>query len=566
LKNVVFYIKKIPVLYLPWVRYPLQKDGRATGFLFPGIGFDQVYGFFLKNAFYLDLKENIDMTFWLDYYKQQGIGTAEEVRYLFPFMSGSAKFYKFYYYADSKLKPATRSTDYILKMAHSQFLKPFSTKINVSIDHQSDAGFLRMFDRGFESRLRREYTSALNINSYFGDIQLNIGATQVETFYTSENASKIRKNIPSVALDFYQKKIWKIPGTFSFSLNYIDTERKGKSLEINEIDSFLAEDIKTNRIRVAPSYRLELLNTKWLAVAAELDTNQARYAKSKDPKTQKTLDEPLQVGYYSGKLLFQGPSVAKIFRLPSAKMKHIIEPVLRLNYSSKLDDDLRLRIISADYSDFPSYSYVKFGFQTSLLYKSTKTDETSSHLEILNYSITQDYYFDPELANFRGKINDMYPVFSELGQSLRVKLSQDFSLNSRVSYNYYAKKTSNFNLDCSYEKPSSFLKGNIYYQSYINVYAPPDNKFNRSYLGGTIDISIPGFPLKSYAKIDYDMTEDIIRNGTLIAAIDFQCITISGKLLFYTLNNKTIKGFTIGVNFGNLGKVKDFINPQVGNQ
>ena len=33
--DVLFRIKNIPVFYLPYLRYPIQKDGRATGLLFP---------------------------------------------------------------------------------------------------------------------------------------------------------------------------------------------------------------------------------------------------------------------------------------------------------------------------------------------------------------------------------------------------------------------------------------------------------------------------------------------------------------------------------------------------
>ena len=76
--------KNIPVFYLPYLRYPMQKDGRGTGLLFPGIGNSNLRGFFFQNQFFWAIKPNMDMTFGLDYFSKLGIGVSDEVRYLFP--------------------------------------------------------------------------------------------------------------------------------------------------------------------------------------------------------------------------------------------------------------------------------------------------------------------------------------------------------------------------------------------------------------------------------------------------------------------------------------------------
>jgi len=83
MSNVLFKIKKIPVFYVPYLRYPLTDTGRATGFLFPGIGRSNLRGFFLFNSFYWNIKPNVDLTLGLDYYGKAGIGINEEFRYLF---------------------------------------------------------------------------------------------------------------------------------------------------------------------------------------------------------------------------------------------------------------------------------------------------------------------------------------------------------------------------------------------------------------------------------------------------------------------------------------------------
>ena len=44
-KNSVFKVKGIPVFYAPYIYYPIRKDGRSTGFLFPHFGYSSYRGF-----------------------------------------------------------------------------------------------------------------------------------------------------------------------------------------------------------------------------------------------------------------------------------------------------------------------------------------------------------------------------------------------------------------------------------------------------------------------------------------------------------------------------------------
>ncbi|MCP5102671.1 MAG: LPS-assembly protein LptD, partial [bacterium] len=117
MKNVLFKIKKIPLFYIPYLRYPIQKDGRATGFLIPKFGTSNTRGFFFLNSFFWAMSRNLDLTLSFDYYGKAGIGVAEELRYLTRNMDGSVKFYFFKYKKDNALNTESKS-DYLLKMEH----------------------------------------------------------------------------------------------------------------------------------------------------------------------------------------------------------------------------------------------------------------------------------------------------------------------------------------------------------------------------------------------------------------------------------------------------------------
>jgi len=60
-RNVTLRVRDVPVLYLPWVSFPID-DARATGFLAPVIGSTRDGGLDLALPYYLNLAPNYDLT------------------------------------------------------------------------------------------------------------------------------------------------------------------------------------------------------------------------------------------------------------------------------------------------------------------------------------------------------------------------------------------------------------------------------------------------------------------------------------------------------------------------
>jgi lipopolysaccharide assembly outer membrane protein LptD (OstA) len=65
--NAVFSIKKVPIFYWPYMRYPVGRD-RATGFLIPQIGWSGNKGFTYQQDFFWVIARNMDATIHYDYY------------------------------------------------------------------------------------------------------------------------------------------------------------------------------------------------------------------------------------------------------------------------------------------------------------------------------------------------------------------------------------------------------------------------------------------------------------------------------------------------------------------
>ncbi len=571
MNNVLFKIKKIPVFYFPYLRYPLNEGGRATGFLFPGIGRSNLRGFFFLNSFYWNIKPNIDFTAGLDYYGKAGIGASGEFRYLFPSMNGDIKFYYFKYkpgvvMGEGETAPAgtffsVNPHDYYLRMTHRQKFDFLKTKLVIDVDKQSDANFLRLFSNDFEAVLRRISRSSVSVDSSLSNnIKFSALGSIYDTYYTFNNSSRSLRYLPQVSLNWNQQKIRKIPGYFSLDTSYSAVQRVGK--DYDEDEGLFTTDVRTQRMNINPSYSLGLIRAPWMSVNVDLASRHSIYFKSRDPVTKETLDESLHLYYNSAEVNFKGPVFSRIFAAKNSKTKHVIEPAIKVRYVSQVDDEDRARLIPVDNFDYPPYSYVGFSLTNRLL---KKGNNSKSAFEILSYTIAQQYYFDPETAHRNRKINGIYPVFSELENTLRFRPIKNFVLDAQVIYNYYLENPGFFDnftrirVGVSYNDWKSFITGNFNYTRYLNPYLSKENVFNRDAIGGRLNLDIPNFPLKLNSTVNYDITDKEFRHGSFKLIYDYQCLKLIGELRMFKYSGRVETQFNFGITFGNLGAVKDFL-------
>lgn len=75
-------IGKVPVLYAPWFRFPID-DRRQSGLLYPSVGLSGKNGFDYQQPIYLNLAPNYDATLYPRYMSSRGILLGGEFRYLY---------------------------------------------------------------------------------------------------------------------------------------------------------------------------------------------------------------------------------------------------------------------------------------------------------------------------------------------------------------------------------------------------------------------------------------------------------------------------------------------------
>ena len=163
-KPVVFYVRNVPLLALPFYLFPI-KPGRHSGFMFPQfeLGFSNTAGQFIRNAgYYWAVNDYVDFTFSGDYYQADPswVLRTEGVYKLLYVLGG--RFMGTY--ARSELDD---SDNWSFQADHSQDLTP-RTHLTGAASYVSSREYQRsdQFGHPLSQQLERFLNSNLTVNHY----------------------------------------------------------------------------------------------------------------------------------------------------------------------------------------------------------------------------------------------------------------------------------------------------------------------------------------------------------------------------------------------------------------
>lgn len=190
--NAVFRVKDIPVLYLPYLTFPVNEQ-RKTGLLLPKIGSSQLLGLDVELPYYINLAENYDMTVTPRYMSKRGTQLKSEFRYLTAEHQGILQLE---YLGTDNDKPDNFGSRYLSHLSHrSDFTANWRGYIDFT-DVSDDAYLTELgsdYTNQSDTQLYREATLA-----YYGD---TIDSTiRMQGFEILGNFSDAYKALPEIQL------------------------------------------------------------------------------------------------------------------------------------------------------------------------------------------------------------------------------------------------------------------------------------------------------------------------------------------------------------------------------
>lgn len=538
--NAVFRIKKIPVFYLPYLRYPLDRD-RATGFLMPQAGFSGQKGTYLSQGFFWAIKRNMDATFNFDYFRDRGIGGGLEYRYLFS--EGTGGLLNLYYFQFNDRAPVESPENaYIVRFKHNQTLLD-NFNIVADVDYQSSYDFLREFDNDFRRAVVSNRRSQIYVSRAWSYYNFNMRVSRFETYYAQSNDSIVRKNTPQIGFTSTKMKIVS-PIYFSFT-SVFDNWEYGWESEYEK-----DKQRQSQSLAFSPAITVPFTSIPWLTLNSSLSSNLTYYFNSYAPGTKTVVNDPILGLNYSINLELSGPYVSKIFygAQNEPKLKHVIEPTFVYRYDSPVS--VSDRIIAQRF--FYINHYARYGLVNHFLIK-----QNDMPREICTLGLYQTYYFDPENSPLGNQVvNGGPPQFSDLNGYFRFYPSARYSLDFSASYNPYYKTFSALRLGANMGNIADplFLKVNWYKSVSPYVEFSRMRRHQIGFFGGA---KIPKLSLEAQFDLDFNIIERQMLYAGVALVYHYQCVDFKGELKIFYFRDKPETQFRFSFELGNIGRTSD---------
>ncbi len=390
-RGVSFRAKKAPIIYLPYMLWPV-KSSRVSGFLLPKPGFSTRRGPSLGIAYFWAINRSYDATFNVDLYAGAPAG-ADNAFSERPFWGLGTEFR----YRPSEETEGTFDGYVIddteqgvkrwrMRWSHLSEQLPGGFRGVMRLEDVSDFDFFRDFERTVSRHTRRHLYSSAFITRNWGNQSLNVNFDQRKTFFSAERIVQLRQ-LPEIEYKLRSTRLGKTPLYFQMksSLNYLDVNRS------------VRRQGRYGRADLSPQISLPVPAPPWLSLSLTAGGQMTWYSDSMLTSTERTAAIPTD---FRGQDLLRliptasaeivGPSVSRIFDLGEggrySRMKHLIEPRLVYSFLESFEDRLRVPLFD-EIDTLRGRNFARISLINRLLVKPADEESGGGAFEVLSLEI-----------------------------------------------------------------------------------------------------------------------------------------------------------------------------------
>ncbi len=405
LRNAVFKVKNVPLLYLPIFYYPTEEDDRSTGFLIPTWGTSNIRGQSIGNQFFWAIDRSQDLTLMHDWYSK--VGQRVESEYRYNFGGGSDGFMKAStlgqnertYLVNGVDTPVPAERSYEVR-ANAQQLLPGGLRARARVDYYSSFTTMQTFNTNVYDASRTSRTYGGNVVGGWGSYSLN-GTFDRSEYFTGATNSIVAGNTPRISFSRNERPVRRgSPLYFSANSEFVHLARETRS-DDTVTDSSLA------RVDFSPQVRYPFKRWQWFTVNSSASWRQTMYSRSLeiDPlaQTSRIVDDNLNRQYFTVAAQAVGPVFTRIWNTPdngyAERFKHSIEPFFNVQRTSSIDGFER--IVQTDGVDgiVGDATSLTYGLNNRL-YAKRRIGQTTQAQEIVSVELLQSHYSDARSAQY----------------------------------------------------------------------------------------------------------------------------------------------------------------------
>ncbi len=529
LRNAVIRVKDVPLFYLPILYYPIQEDGRSTGFLLPTYGRSTYQGQSVSNAFFWAISRSQDLTIMHDWFTSRGQGYGSEYRWV---RSGTANGNIRAYRLSQKAGtingielPEAQST--LIDGSINQNL-PFGLVGRARINYSSQLTLNQFYSRDLFNATQGTSSATGNISGSWSFVNTSLTAARTENFFNASD-SIVTGSLPSLTASISSRKLGRLPVFFALQ------SEATRVLFVQKNATTEADD-SLNKIDITPTLRAPISNLPFLTATLNLSARSTTYSASKDLTTGRRVEERYTRNYAELKADFTGPVFSRVYtpnNFLADRLKHVIEPAFSVQRITDIEGQDRVLLLGSSYDRvIGGVTRATYGLTNRVLIrKAPKTASASATAsaprELLTASVTQSYYTDQRASAFDPAYNSSYvdagsvrppSNYSPVALNVRSQASQMLAMTLRTEYDWPTKKMLSVSTGGNFVTPTTSVS--VAWSRSLSAFFPT-NALNGSSRVNFLDGRVSG---------DYQIAWDIqrktvIRQG-IVAAYNAQCCGI----------------------------------------
>ncbi len=371
--NTFFKLVGVPVFYLPFLRHPVEENGRESGLLIPVFGNSSIRGLTVSEKAYWVINRSMDMQIGSEYYSKRGFAPNGDFRYKgrgpdFLTASWNALLDR----GIAATPPATARVNQggvdVVALGRQEITP--STHVAANVEYLSSYLYKLAFDDNYLQAVSSEVQSTLSLTHVHDAFIPSAYLGRLQTFASSTPGDEARiLHLPSLRFDALDSPLGSTPFYW----------RLGSSIgRLSRAESgFNAHNV--GRIDIYPHLSLPVVGGGW-SLVPEIAVRDTSYSGSQTPDltganggTPYLSHDPLNRPDFEFTVDLRPPALEKDFALNrwNRQLRHVIEPELTYRYVGGIGSQAR-NVLLVDTTDI-----------------ATKTNE-------VGFSLNQRFYLRPQ--------------------------------------------------------------------------------------------------------------------------------------------------------------------------
>ena len=381
-RNTYFKFLGVPLFYLPYLRHPVQENGRQSGFLIPVLSNgSSIRGFTVGEQFYWAINRSMDMVVGSEYYSRRGWAPNGDFRYRGPGLDHlTLRWNALLDRGFDQLQTAGPQAGQTIHVDQggadiaAELRKDFSprTRIAGNAEYLSNYSYRLVFNDNYWQAIDSQVKSEIAWTHSHNGIVPSVEMARMQTFASSTSGNEVRiLRLPSLRYDILDRPLGSptspVDWGLGSSMSHLGRAEPG----------FHARN--DARVDVYPHLSVPLVGAGW-SIVPQLALRATWYSNQQIPDltganggVPSVSHDPLRRTYGEASVDIRPPAMERDFAIGrhGKVLRHVIEPELTYHYVGGIGS-LARNVLLVDTSDI-----------------ATDTNEAG-------YSLTQRFYVRPQ--------------------------------------------------------------------------------------------------------------------------------------------------------------------------